>query len=179
MHSWRGGPFATLARRMRAPLIALAVVAAAAVLAATSGADTPARARAQVSVVSGSLGDFGTLMARGDDEQADELGRRRHAGVVVKIGRRPSPAPRAPAAPPPPAPPASPATIDLLRRPRDRLRARAAPPPPRDGETVRSGRVAGLTLEGRRVGDVRRRPRLPRSPTAAASPSTAAPPRSR
>ena len=44
---------------MRAALIALSMLLAAAVLAATSGADTPARARAQATVVSGSLGDFG------------------------------------------------------------------------------------------------------------------------
>jgi hypothetical protein len=70
---------------MRASLIALAVVAAGAVLATTSGADTPARARAQVSVVAGSLGDFGTLMARGDDEQGDTGVAGDNPGVVVKL----------------------------------------------------------------------------------------------
>ena len=57
---------------MRAALIALSMLLVAAVLAATSGADTPARARAQATVVSGSLGEFGTLEARGDDEQSDD-----------------------------------------------------------------------------------------------------------
>ena len=57
---------------MRAALIALSMLLVAAVLAATSGAATPARARAQATVVSGSLGDFGTLEARGDDEESDD-----------------------------------------------------------------------------------------------------------
>src|SRR5205085_6267239 len=65
--------FARLARRMRALLVTLVLLAAAAaVLAGTSGADTPARARAQATVVSGSLGDFGTLEARGDDDASDD-----------------------------------------------------------------------------------------------------------
>ncbi len=57
---------------MRPVLIAVLLLAVTAVLVPTSGADTPARARAEVSVVAGGLGDFGTLTARGDDEQSDD-----------------------------------------------------------------------------------------------------------
>ena len=55
---------------MRGALLALLVIAAVAVLVPASVADSPARARAQASVVAGSLGDFGTLVARLREEGA-------------------------------------------------------------------------------------------------------------
>ena len=81
---------------------------AAAVLAATSGADTPARARAQATVVSGSLGDFGTLDARGDDEQSDDSQTVDVSGVKIGAAKTVARTSRFRGAPPP-APPASPA----------------------------------------------------------------------
>src|SRR5215210_1402598 len=49
---------------MRGALLILALVVAGAVLVPASVADSPARARAQASVVAGPLGDFGTVTAR-------------------------------------------------------------------------------------------------------------------
>ena len=100
--------FATLAGAMRPVLIAVLLLAASAVLAATSGADTPARARAQASIVTGGLGDFGSLSARGDAEETDDDVAVQAQGISVGTARS-SPAPRAPAAPAAPAPRRSPA----------------------------------------------------------------------
>ena len=137
---------------MRAALIALSVLLAAAVLAATSGADTPARARAQATVVSGSLGDFGALEARGDDEQSDDSVTVDTSGV--KVGRREDRRPQASRSQSATARASSLARrIDLLdglvTATAARRTATAA-----GGKTIHSGRVTGLTLEGRRVGDV-------------------------
>src|SRR4051794_18890291 len=78
--------FATL-RAMRGALLALLVIAAGAVLVPASGADSPARARAQASVVTGSLGDFGTLTARNDAARSDEEVSVEDQGIVVGAGQ--------------------------------------------------------------------------------------------
>ena len=138
---------------MRASLTVLVLILATAVLATTSGADTPARARAQVSVVAGSLGDFGTLMARGDDEQGDSGVAVDNAGVVVKKADTVARASRAGGVAT-----ARAATlarhIDLFDGFVTATVARRTATATAAG-TVRSGRVAGLVLEGRPVGDVR------------------------
>ena len=136
---------------MRPVLIALVLLAATAVLATSSGADTPARARAQVSVVSGGLGDFGTLTVRGDDEQTDddvavdaESVRVKKAELIARAGRT-----------------SATARAVVLARHVDlfdglvtakvaRRTATAA-----GGKVLREGRVADLVIEGRRIGDVR------------------------
>jgi murein DD-endopeptidase MepM/ murein hydrolase activator NlpD len=138
---------------MRAALVALLLLTAGAVLVPTSGADTPARARAHASVVTGGLGDFGTLSARGDDEQTDddvavdaEGVRVRKAEIVARASRASGAAASRAAA--------LARGVDLfdgLVTARVARRTATAT----GGTTVRAGRVAGLVLEGRRVGDVR------------------------
>ena len=138
---------------MRTALIALLLLAATAIVVPSSGADTPARARAQASVVTGGLGDFGTLTARGDDEQSeddvavDSAGVRVGKAETVARASRAGGTGRSRAA-------ALARHIDLfdglVTATVARRTATAA-----DGKTTRTGRVAGLTLEGRSVGDVR------------------------
>src|SRR3954447_15176056 len=82
----RAPPFATL-RAMRGALLALLVIAVGAVLVPASVADSPARARAQASVVTGSLGDFGTLTAKGDAERSDPDVSVEDTGIVVGAGQ--------------------------------------------------------------------------------------------
>ena len=136
---------------MRVALIALSMLLAAAVLAATSGADTHARARAQAAVVSGSLGDFGTLQARGDDAQTDDSVTIEVSGVTVGASKTVARASRAGDAT---------ARASSLAREIDLLDGLVTATAARrtaiaaGGKTIHSGRVAGLTLEGRRVGDV-------------------------
>jgi murein DD-endopeptidase MepM/ murein hydrolase activator NlpD len=136
---------------MRAALIALSMLLAAAVLAATSGADTPARARAQATVVSGSLGDFGTLQARGDEAQADDSVTVEVSGVKVGASKTVARASRAGDAT---------ARASSLARQIDLLDGLVTATAARrtasaaGGKTIHSGRVTGLALEGRRVGDV-------------------------
>jgi murein DD-endopeptidase MepM/ murein hydrolase activator NlpD len=136
---------------MRAALIALSMLLAAAVLAATSGADTPARARAQATVVSGSLGDFGTLQARGDDAQTDDSVTVEVSGVKVGASKTMARASRTGDAT---------ARASSLARQIDLLDGLVTATAARrtaiaaGGKTTHSGRVTGLTLEGRRVGDV-------------------------
>jgi murein DD-endopeptidase MepM/ murein hydrolase activator NlpD len=72
---------------MRGALLALLVIAAGAVLVPASVADSPARARAQASVVAGSLGDFGTLTANGDAKRSDDQVTVEDQGVVVGAGQ--------------------------------------------------------------------------------------------
>ena len=138
---------------MRTALIALLLLAATAVVVPSSGADTPARARAQASVVTGGLGDFGTLTARGDDEQSEDDVAVDSAGVRVGKAETVARASRAGGT--------GSSRAAALARHIDlfdglvtatvaRRTATAA-----DGKTTRTGRVAGLTLEGRSVGDVR------------------------
>jgi murein DD-endopeptidase MepM/ murein hydrolase activator NlpD len=138
---------------MRPVLIAVVLLAATAVLATSSGADTPARARAEASAVTGGLGDFGTLTARGDDEQTDDDVAVRADGVAIRKAEIVARASRASG-------PASSRAAALARgvdlfdglvtATVARRTATAT-----GGKTVRTGRVAGLVLEGRRVGDVR------------------------
>jgi len=71
---------------MRGALLALLVIAAVAVLVPASVADSPARARAQASAVTGSLGDFGTLAAHGDGERSDDTVTVEDDGIVVGAG---------------------------------------------------------------------------------------------
>jgi murein DD-endopeptidase MepM/ murein hydrolase activator NlpD len=136
---------------MRASLVALVVLAAAAVLAATSGADTPARARAQATVVSGSLGDFGTLEARGDNEESDDSVTVDVSGVRIGAAKTVARASRARGAT---------ARASSLAREIDLLDGLVTATAARriavaeGSTTVHTGRVTGLTLEGRRVGDV-------------------------
>jgi murein DD-endopeptidase MepM/ murein hydrolase activator NlpD len=138
---------------MRATLIAFSMLLAAAVLAATSGADTPARARAQATVVSGSLGEFGPLQARGDDEQSDDSVTVDVSGVKVRAAKTVARASRAGGATARASSLAR--TIDLLdglvTATAARRTAVAA-----GGQTIHTGRVTGLKLAGRRVGDVTR-----------------------
>jgi murein DD-endopeptidase MepM/ murein hydrolase activator NlpD len=138
---------------MRALLLGLFLLAATTLVAATSGADTPARARAQVSVVAGSVGDFGTLIAKGDDEQTAADVAVDSGGVVVRKADTVARASKAGGI--------ATARAAALARHIDlfdglvtasvaRRTATAS-----QGKTVRSGRVAGLVIEGRKVGDVR------------------------
>ena len=132
----------------------LLLLAASAVLAATSGADTPARARAQASVVTGGLGDFGTLTARGDDEQTDDDVAVEAEGVsvgkaeVVARASRASGAGSSRAA-------ALARHVDLFDGLVTATVARRTATAAERQDRPRPGRVAGLVLEGRRVGDVR------------------------
>ena len=134
---------------MRAALIALSMVLAVAVLAATSGADTPARARAQATVVSGSLGEFGTLEARVVEKRRSETVD--VSGVKIGAAKTVARASRSATAT---------ARASSLAREIDLLDGLVTATAARrtavaaGGKTVHSGRVAGLTLEGRRVGDV-------------------------
>jgi murein DD-endopeptidase MepM/ murein hydrolase activator NlpD len=136
---------------MRAALIALSMLLAVAVMAATSGADTPARARAQATVVSGSLGDFGALQARGDDSQTDDSVTVNTSGVKVGASKTVARSSRSQGAT---------ARASSLAREIDLLDGLVTANAARriaiaaGGRTSYSGRVTGLTLEGRRVGDV-------------------------
>ena len=138
---------------MRASLVALVLLVATAVVVAPSGADTPARARATASVVSGGLGDFGTLAARGDEEQTEDdvavqaQGVRVARAEVVARADRAGGAGTARAA-------ALARSVDLFDGLVTATVARRTATATA-GRTVRAGRVAGLVLEGRRVGDVR------------------------
>src|SRR3954454_47565 len=87
--STSGGPHRRLLHSwaMRGALLALLVIAAGAVLVPASVAGPPARARAQASIVTGSLGDFGTLTARGDAERSDDTVTVEDEGVVVGSGQ--------------------------------------------------------------------------------------------
>ena len=141
---------------MRPVLVVLVVLLAApALLAATSGADTPARARAEVSVVTGGLGDFGTLSARGDDEQTDDDVAVEADGITVEKAELVARAVKSDPAGATSRAAALARHIDLfdglVTATVARRTATAA-----NGEVVRTGRVAGLTLEGRPVGDVRK-----------------------
>ena len=70
---------------MRAALLVLLLLTACAVLVPASDADTPARAaRAEASAVTGSLGDYGALSARGEGEEADDEIVVEEQGIVVR-----------------------------------------------------------------------------------------------
>ena len=139
---------------MRGALLALLLIAAGAVLVPASVADSPARARAQASIVAGSLGDFGTLTAAGDAERADEGISVEDTGVVVGAGDAVARASRAGGR--------GSARAAALARRVDlfdglviaRLARRTATATA--AGVVYDGRVSGLTVEGRTIGDVRR-----------------------
>src|SRR5215210_1723267 len=136
---------------MRRPLLALLPLAAGAVLVPASVADSPARARAEASVVAGSLGDFGTVAARGDAERADDDVTVEDSGLVVGAGEALARATRADGR--------GSARAVALARGVDlfdglvtarlaRRTARASA-----GGVTYAGRVSGLVVEGRAVRD--------------------------
>src|SRR3954471_18637303 len=137
---------------MRGALLALLVIAAGAALVPASVADSPARARAQASVVTGSLGDFGTLTARGDAQRADDGISVEDDGVVVGSGEviarasRQSGRGSARGV-------ALGRQIDLFDGYVTATLARRTATATSAG-AVYAGRVAGLTVAGRKLGDV-------------------------
>jgi murein DD-endopeptidase MepM/ murein hydrolase activator NlpD len=139
---------------MRGALLAMLAIAAGAVLVPASGADSPARARAQASVVTGSLGDFGTLTARNDAQRSDDEVTVEDHGVVVGAGQVVARASRAGGK--------GSARGAALARQIDlfdgyvtaRLARRTATATA--AGVVYAGRVAGLTVGGRKIGDVTR-----------------------
>ena len=146
---------------MRGALLALLAVAAGAILVSASAADStpsPARARAEASVIAGSLGDFGTLTARGDAERTDDAITVEDNGIVVGAGQAIARASRAGGR-------GSARAVALARRvdlfdgmvtatlARRTATATAA-------GVVYAGRVAGLTIDGRTIGDARQAARV-------------------
>src|SRR3954447_17236384 len=137
---------------MRGALLALLVIAAGAVLVPASVADSPARARAQASVVAGSLGDFGTLTADGDAKRSDDQVTVEDQGVVVGAGQALARASRRGGL--------GSARGDAVAREIDlfdgyvtaRLARRTATAT--SAGVVYAGRVAGLSVAGRKLGDV-------------------------
>jgi murein DD-endopeptidase MepM/ murein hydrolase activator NlpD len=138
---------------MRAALTALLLLAAGAILVPSSGADTPARANAQAAAVGGSLGDYGALDAAGDGEETDDAIAVDEDGIAVGKAEVVARASRAGGV--------GTARAAALARHVNlfdglvtakvaRRTATAA-----DGATARAGRVAGLVVEGRPIGDVR------------------------
>ena len=140
---------------MRGALLALLAIAAGAVLVSASAAGTasPARARADASIVAGSLGDFGTLTARGDDEQSDDTVTVEDTGIVVGAAEAIARASCAGGA-------GSARAVALARRVdlfdgmvTATLARRTATAGA--GNVTYAGRVAGLTIDGRKIGDPR------------------------
>ena len=138
---------------MRGALLVLVLIAAGAVLVPASVADSPARARADASIVTGSLGDFGTLTARGDAERTDDELTVEDSGIVIGAAEAVARASRAGGL--------GTARAAALARRIDlfdglvtatvaRRTATAA-----DGDVVYAGRIAGLKVEGREIGDIR------------------------
>src|SRR3954470_10391748 len=137
---------------MRGALLALLVIAAGAVLVPASVADSPARARAQASVVAGSLGDFGTLTANGDAKRSDDQVTVEDQGVVVGAGQALARASRQGGR-------GSARGVAVAREidlfdgyVTARLARRTATAT--SAGVVYAGRVAGLSLAGRKLGDV-------------------------
>ncbi len=138
---------------MRGALLALLLIAAGAVLVPASAADSPARARAQASIVTGSLGDFGTLTASGDAVRTDDEITVEDSGIVVGAAEAIARASRAGGT-------GSARAVALARRIDlfdGLVTARLARRTATAGATgvVYEGRVAGLVVEGRTIGDVR------------------------
>jgi murein DD-endopeptidase MepM/ murein hydrolase activator NlpD len=136
---------------MRAAVIVLLLLAAGVVLVPSSGADTPARASADAAVVGGSLGDYGALDATGDGEESDggiavdEPGIKVGKAEVVARASRTGGLGTARAA-------ALARHVNLFDGLVTATVARRTATASR-GKTVRSGRVAGLVVEGRRIAD--------------------------
>jgi murein DD-endopeptidase MepM/ murein hydrolase activator NlpD len=139
---------------MRGALLALLVIAAGAVLVPASGADSPARARAQASVVTGSLGDFGTLTARNDQQRSDDEVSVEDHGVVVGAGQVIARASRAGGLGSARGVAVA-KQIDLFDGYVTAGLARRTATASAAG-VVYAGRVAGLTVAGRKIGDVTR-----------------------
>ena len=161
---------------MRGALLALLAVAAGAILVTASAADapSPARARAEASIIAGSLGDFGTVTARGDADRTDDAITVEDSGIVVGAGQAIARASRAGGR-------GSARAVALARRVdlfdgmvTAKLARRTATATATG--VVYAGRVAGLTIDGRTIGDPGRRTST-RSPTAARCSSTASTPR--
>jgi Peptidase family M23 len=146
---------------MRGALLALVPIAAGAILVSASAADTPARARAEASLVTGSLGNVGALTASGDAERSDDGPTVTPAGIVIGANQEIARASRAGGR-------GSARAVALARRIDlfDGLvtakRARRTATATADG-VVRAGRVQGLTIEGRDVGDVEKTATYPLS----------------
>jgi murein DD-endopeptidase MepM/ murein hydrolase activator NlpD len=137
---------------MRAALCIGLLFAGLALLVPASPAESPARARADAALVRGTLGDFGDVTANGDVERRDELLVEAEGGVVVGAGEVIARASRAGGKGTARAV-AEARRIDLLdglvTAELARRTATAAA-----GEVVYTGRVRGLTIGDRELGDV-------------------------
>jgi murein DD-endopeptidase MepM/ murein hydrolase activator NlpD len=138
---------------MRGALLALLLIAAGAVLVPVSVADSPARARAEASIVTGSLGDFGTLTADGDAERTDDEITVEDSGVVIGAAEAVARASRAGGLGTARAA-ALARRIDLFDGTVTATLARRTATATADG-VVYAGRIAGLNVEGRPIGDIR------------------------
>ena len=139
---------------MRGALLVLVLIAAGAVLVPASVADSPARARADASIVTGSLGDFGTLTARGDAERTDDEITVEDSGIVVGAAEALARASRAGGL-------GTARAVALARRidlfdglVTAKVARRTATTAATD--VVYAGRIAGLMVEGRQIGDIRK-----------------------
>ena len=139
---------------MRGALLVLVLIAAGAVLVPASVADSPARARADASIVTGSLGDFGTLSARGDAERTDDQITVEDSGIVVGAAEAVARASRAGGLGTARAA-ALARRIDLFDGLVTAKVARRTATATGD-DVVYAGRIAGLTVEGRPIGDIRK-----------------------
>jgi murein DD-endopeptidase MepM/ murein hydrolase activator NlpD len=138
---------------MRAVLLILGLLAAGAVLVPVSAADSPARARAEASIVTGSLGDFGTLIADGDGERSDDEITVEDDGIVIGAAEAVARASRAGGT--------GSARAAALARRIDLFDGTVTAKVARRTATataagvVYAGRIAGLKVEGRDIGDIR------------------------
>ena len=138
---------------MRGALLVLLVIAVGAVLVPASVADSPARAQAEASIVTGSLGDFGTLTANGDAERSDEEITVEDSGIVVGAAEAVARASRAGGQGSARAA-ALARRIDLFDGVVTAKVARRTATATAAG-VVYAGRIAGLEVEGRQIGDIR------------------------
>ena len=138
---------------MRGALLALLLIVAGAVLVPASEADSPARARAEASIVTGSLGDFGTLTASGDAERTDDEITVEDSGVVVGAAEAVARASRAGGQGSARAA-ALARRVDLFEGLVTATLARRTATATTAG-VVYAGRIVGLKVEGRPIGDIR------------------------
>jgi murein DD-endopeptidase MepM/ murein hydrolase activator NlpD len=138
---------------MRGALLALLLIVAGVVLVPASEADSPARARAAASIVTGSLGDFGTLSADGDAERSDDEITVEDSGLVVGAAQAVARASRAGGQGSARAA-ALARRIDLFDGLVTATLARRTATATAAG-VVYAGRIAGLEVEGRQIGDIR------------------------
>jgi murein DD-endopeptidase MepM/ murein hydrolase activator NlpD len=138
---------------VRAVLLILGLLAAGAVLVPVSAADSPARARAEASIIAGSLGDFGTLIANGDAEHSDDEITVEDEGVVVGAAEAVARASRAGGQGSARAA-ALARRIDLFDGLVTATLARRTATATADG-VVYAGRIVNLKVEGRQIGDIR------------------------